>query len=111
MNAQAHPELQVSLKGSGIAIDSQIAALLHLVDETGSIPDACDMAKMDLLAAWQMLAQAEDALGFPLLRYVDHRSILTEQTRKLLDAFDGFQVSLQKQAEGLFESTSEALRQ
>ena len=83
MNAQVHPEIKLDQNGS--VINPQVISLLHLVDETGSIPEACDMARMDLLPAWNMLAQAEDALGFPLFQYVQHKSCLTEKARKLMD--------------------------
>ena len=96
MNAQVHPEIKIDRIGNGAAINAQIISLLHLVDETGSIPDACDMARMDLLPAWNMLAQAEDALGFPLFQYVQHKSCLTENARKLMDAYDQFQAAVQE---------------
>ena len=83
MNAQVHPEIKIDQNGG--VINPQVISLLHLVDETGSIPEACDMARMDLLPAWNMLAQAEDALGFPLFQYVQHKSCLTEKARKLMD--------------------------
>lgn len=95
MREEVHPEIQICLKGNSVAVNAQIAALLRLVDKTGSIPDACDMAQIDLLTAWQMLAQAEDTLGSPLFRYVQHKSILTEQARKLMDAYAGFETAVQ----------------
>ena len=104
MNVQVHPEIQIGRKGNGAAINAQIISLLHLVDETGSIPDACDMARLDLLSAWKMLAQAEDALGFPLFQYVQHKSFLTEKARKLMDAYDQFEAAVQANANKLYES-------
>lgn len=102
MNAQVHPEILLDRNGS--AIDPQIISLLRLVDETGSIPDACDMARIDLLPAWNMLAQAEDALGFPLFQYIQHKSRLTEKARKLMDACDQFEAAVQANAKTLYES-------
>lgn len=90
MNAQDHPEIRIDRNENGGAINAQIISLLHLVDETGSIPEACDLARIDLLPAWNMLAQAEDALGFPLFQYIQHKSYLTEKARKLMDAYDQF---------------------
>ena len=87
MNAQLSPEIKIARNGNDGAINAQIISLLRLVDETGSIPDACDMAQIDLLPAWNMLAQAEDALGFPLFQYIQHKSYLTEKARKLMDAY------------------------
>lgn len=104
MNVQIPPEVQIDRNGSGATINAQIISLLHLVDETGSIPDACDMARMDLLSAWKMLAQAEDALGFPLFQYVQHKSYLTENARRLMDAYDQFKAAVQENANKLYES-------
>ena len=102
MNAQVHPEIKLDRNGG--VINPQVISLLHLVDETGSIPDACDMARIDLLPAWNMLAQAEDALGFPLFQYVQHKSCLTENARKLMDAYDQFEAAVQANAKKLSES-------
>lgn len=104
MNVQVHPEIQIGRKGNGAAINTQIISLLRLVDETGSIPDACDMARLDLLPAWEMLAQAEEALEFPLFQYVQHKSCLTEKARKLVDAYDQFEAAVQANANKLYES-------
>ena len=103
MNVRVHPELQIDRNGNSAAINAQVVSLLRLVDETGSIPDACDMAGLDLLPAWNMLAQAEDALGFPLFRYVQHKSCLTEKARKLMDAYDQFEAAVQANAKKLYE--------
>ena len=102
MNAQVHPEILLDRNGS--VINPQVISLLHLVDETGSIPEACDMARMDLLPAWNMLAQAEDALGFPLFQYIQHKSCLTEKARKLMDAYDQFEAAVQANVKKLYES-------
>ena len=85
MNAQVHPEIKIDRNGNGGAINAQIISLLHLVDETGSIPDSCQRMGISLPAAWSMLAQAEDSLGFPLLRHLPDKSVLTEKGRKLMD--------------------------
>ena len=104
MNAQDHPEIRIDRNENGGSINAQIISLLHLVDETGSIPEACDLARIDLLPAWNMLAQAEDALGFPLFQYIQHKSCLTEKARKLMDAYDQFEAAVQANAKKLYES-------
>ena len=104
MNAQDHPEIRIDRNENGGAINAQIISLLHLVDETGSIPEACDLARIDLLPAWNMLAQAEDALGFPLFQYIQHKSYLTEKARKLMDAYDQFEAAVQEKSKTLYES-------
>ena len=104
MNAEVHPVVKVCLTRSDVFFDEQFRALLHLVDETGSIPDSCQRMGIPLPAAWSMLAQAEDSLGFPLLRHLPDRSVLTEKGRKLLDALDGFGAAVQASADRLFKS-------
>ena len=104
MNVRVHPEIQIDRNGNSAAINAQVISLLRLVDETGSIPDACDMAGLDLLPAWNMLAQAEDALGFPLFQYIQHKSCLTEKARKLMGAYDQFEAAVQANAKKLYES-------
>ena len=74
------------------------------MDETGSIPEACDRAGIDLLQAWNMLARPEDALWFPLLQYIQHKSCLTEKARKLMDTCDQFQVAVQGNAKKSYAS-------
>ena len=104
MNVRVHPEIQIDRNGNSAVINAQVISLLRLVDETGSIPDACDMAGLDLLPAWNMLAQAEDALGFPLFQYIQHKSHLTENARKLMDDYDQFEAAVQANADRLFGS-------
>ena len=62
MNARYHPDLKLDQGG---VLSGQILCLPRLVDETGSIPEACDRAEIDLLQAWNMLVRPEDALCFP----------------------------------------------
>ena len=102
MNAQVHPEIKLDQNGG--VINPQVISLLHLVDETGSIPDSCQRMGIPLPAAWSMLAQAEDSLGFPLLRHLPDRSVLTEKGRNLMDGYDGFQAAVQAKADMPFES-------
>lgn len=105
MDAEVHPVVKVSLTRSDVFFDERFHALLHLVDETGSIPVSCQRMGIPLPAAWSMLALAEDSLGFPLLRHLPDRSVLTGKGRKLMDGYDGFQAAVQAKADMLFESS------
>ena len=78
--------------------------LLCLVEETGSIPEASPRLGVPLPSGWYLLAQAEDTLGFPLLRHLPGRSVLTEKGQKLMDALDGFRAAVQASADCLFKS-------
>lgn len=104
MDAEVHPVITTRLTRNNTVCDEQLTALLHLVEATGSVREACRRLDIPLPAAWYLLAQAEDALGFPLLRHLPDRSVLTEKGRKLLDALDGFGAAVQASADRLFKS-------
>lgn len=104
MDAEVHPVVTIRLTRNNTVCDEQLTALLHLVDESGSVPEACRRLGVPLPSGWYLLAQAEDSLGFPLLRRLPDRSVLTEQGRKLMDALDGFGAAVQARADILFES-------
>lgn len=104
MEAEVHPVVTIRLTRNNIVCDEQLTALLHLVDESGSVPEACRRLGIPLPSGWYLLAQAEDALGFPLLRHLPDRSVLTEKGRKLMDALDGFGTAVQANADRQFKS-------
>ena len=104
MDAEVHPVVTTHLTRTNTVCDEQLTAMLHLVEETGSVPEACRQLGVPLPSGWYLLAQAEDALGFPLLRHLPGRSVLTEKGRKLMDALDGFQAAVQASADCLFKS-------
>ena len=104
MDAEVHPVVTTRLTRNNTVCDEQLTALLHLVEETSSVQEACRRLGIPLPSAWYLLAQAEDALGFPLLRHLPDRSVLTEKGRKLLDAVDAFRAAVQTSADRLFKS-------
>lgn len=104
MRAQVHPVVKIDLTRNGIVFDEQLGTLLHLVDETGSVQSACQKMDLSLPSGWYLLAQAEDALGFPLLGNLPDRTVLTEKGRKLMDGYDGFRAAVQAKAEALLAS-------
>ena len=104
MNAEVHPVVEIRLTRNHIVIDEQLCILLHLVDETGSIQDSCHRMGISLPSAWYLLAQAEDALGFPLLDHHQDESVLTEKGKLLLAACSGFRAAVQARADMLLEA-------
>lgn len=104
MDAEVHPVVSIRLARNNTVCDDQLTALLHLVDESGSVQGACRRLGVPLPSGWYLLAQAEDALGFPLLRHLPGRSVLTEKGRKLMDALEGFRAAVQASADCLFKS-------
>ena len=104
MDAEVHPVVTIRLTRNNTVCDEQLTALLHLVEATGSVPEACWRVGIPLPSGWYLLAQAVDAVGFPLLRHLPDRSVLTEKGQKLMDALDGFGAAVQANADRLFKS-------
>ena len=104
----ARPVVNLSLQREGIGYDARFSALLHLVEETHSVLDACGLMQMSYSSAWTMLKQAEDQLGFPLILRARGGSAgsgseLTEKGRSLMHAYDRFAERLQQIAEQLYQ--------
>ena len=102
------PTLDVSLCNGTSLYDPRLSMLLHLVEETGSVRDACSLMQISYSAAWNMLNHIEDELGYPLVirirgGSVGSGSILTEKGRGLMIAYDGFSQDLQRSAKNLYE--------
>jgi molybdate transport system regulatory protein len=73
--------------------------MLKLIDEKGSLKAACDELGYTYRRTWGNLRKIEIFFGFPLLE--KHRggteggkTILTEEGRKLVKAFDKFHASV-----------------
>lgn len=102
------PVVQISLQRESLGYDARFSALLHLVEETHSVRDACSLMQLSYSSAWAMLSQAEDQLGFPLIRRArggstGSSSELTEKGRRLMEAYDRFAEHLQQIAEQLYQ--------
>ena len=101
------PMLDVSLCNGTSLYDPRLSMLLHLVEETRSVRDACSLMQISYSAAWNMLNHVEDKLGFPLV--VRNRggasgsgSLLTDKGKQLMDAYDRFSEHLNQEAQMLF---------
>lgn len=104
----ARPVVEISLQRESLGYDARFSALLHLVEETHSVRDACSLMQLSYSSAWAMLSQAEDQLGFPLIRRArggstGSSSELTEKGRRLMEAYDRFTEHLQQIAEQLYQ--------
>jgi len=101
------PVLEVSLRNGTSLYDSRLSMLLHLVEQTRSVRDACSLMQISYSAAWNMLNHVEEKLGFPLV--VRNRggasgngSLLTEKGKSLMDAYDRFSAHLNQEARQLY---------
>lgn len=104
----ARPVTEVTLCTGNPLYDSRLSMLLHLVEETRSVRDACSLMQISYSAAWNMLNYAEDQLGFPLVRRIrggatGSGSILTEKGRELMDAYDRYTEKLNQEAQKLYQ--------
>ena len=102
------PHVGINLSNGSILYDDRLSMLLHLVDDTRSVLDACSLMQMSYSAAWKMLNQVEDAIGYPLVRRIRGGSAgsgteLTEKGRALMDAYDRYAEHLSKQAQELYQ--------
>lgn len=104
----SRPVVQISLQRESLGYDARFSALLHLVEETHSVREAYSLMQLSYSSAWAMLSQAEDQLGFPLIRRArggstGSSSELTEKGRRLMEAYDHFAEHLQQIAEQLYQ--------
>ena len=107
-NAQlARPVAEVTLCTGSPLYDARLSMLLHLVDDTRSVRDACSLMQISYSAAWNLLNQVEDELGSPLVTRIrggstGSGSVLTEKGRALMDAYDRFSEQLNLAAKELY---------
>lgn len=102
------PCVGITLNNGSILYDDRLNMLLHLVYDTRSVLDACSLMQMSYSAAWKMLNQVEDAIGYPLVRRIrggpeGSGTELTEKGRVLMEAFDRYTQHLNREAQTLFQ--------
>ncbi len=103
----SRPVMDVAIHGSTLLYDPRLSTLLHLVEYTRSVQDACSLMQLSYSTAWHMLNHVEDELGFPLV--MRNRggasgtgTILTEKGKRLMDAYDQFAERMKKEADLLY---------
>lgn len=103
------PVTEVTLYNGGPLYDLRLSMLLHLVEDTHSVRDACSLMQISYSAAWNMLNRVEDELGFPLVTRnrggaSGSGSALTEKGKLLMQTYDRFAEHLNKEAHTLYET-------
>lgn len=105
----SRPMMDIAIHGSTLLYDPRLSTLLHLVEYTRSVQDACSMMQISYSTAWNMLNRVEDELGFPLV--MRNRggaggtgTVLTEKGKRLMDAYDQFAARIKKEADLLYGS-------
>lgn len=104
----SRPVTEVTLCTGSPLYDPRLSMLLHLVEDTRSVRDACSLMQISYSAAWNMLNGVEDELGFPLVTRIrggstGSGSVLTEKGKALMDAYDHFSEHMNLAAKELYE--------
>ena len=106
-NQLSRPIAEVAICNGSPLYDSRLAMLLHLVEDTHSVQDACSLMQISYSTAWKMLNHVEDELGFPLV--VRNRggasgagTLLTEKGKAFMIAYDRFSEHLNREAQRLY---------
>lgn len=107
MNTLSHlkPSIRVSFVNPTSAEDSHsefgrgVANLCRGVQDQGSLNLAAKSMGMAYSKAWRIIKKTEESFGFPLLiRDGRHGSVLTEECKTLLCAYDEVQAEAERAA-------------
>lgn len=101
------PVTEVSLCSGAAQYDPRLSMLLHLVEDTRSVRDACSLMQISYSAAWNMLNRVEDDLGYPLVERIrggtaGSGSELTQKGKALMEAYDHFAEHINREARDLY---------
>ena len=105
------PGLRLWLQDAGAPVFGMgICRLLHGVESTGSLRRAATDMDMAYSKAWRIVQRAEEHLGFALIaRRVGGASgggsVLTEEGRELVKAFEQFADRVQATVDALYDET------
>ena len=80
-----------------------VAELMHHVEETGSLSEACRCMGMAYSKGWRIMKHAEEDLGFPLMEGSrggsrGGRTMLTEKGKDFLHRYEMFMAELNRSA-------------
>lgn len=103
----SRPIAEVTLYNDFALYDIRLSTLLHLVEDTHSVRDACSLMQMSYSAAWNLLNRVEDELGFPLITRnrggaSGRGSDLTAKGKQLVEAYDRFSADLNRKFQALY---------
>ncbi|MGN1016916.1 MAG: NTP transferase domain-containing protein [Faecousia sp.] len=102
------PVVSVSLNKEKPFLDSKIAMLLALVDETKSVRAAGQRMQLSYSSCWNMIRTLESQLGCTLIERSQggaggSQSHLTERARTLLRRYGEYERRIREEAETLYE--------
>lgn len=101
------PIVSVKIKKDEIFFGPGIAGLLTLVEECGSVKDACRRMNLSYTKGWKMVNRAEEQLGYEILnRQHGGKSgggtTLTEEGRVLLHKYIEMEAHISEYASQVF---------
>ena len=113
-NALTRPLLDISVTGETLLLEPRLIKLLRLVDALRSVRAACEISGMSYSIAWNMLNSTEERLGYPLItRNQGGRSgsgsELTDDGRRILEAYTGFENAMNEKVQALYEECFEGI--
>lgn len=102
------PVVSVSLNKEKPFLDSNIAMLLTLVDETKSVRTAGQRMQLSYSTCWNMIRTLESQLGCTLIERTQggargSQSRLTQRAHTLLNRFAAYEQRIREDAEALYE--------
>ena len=102
------PVVSVSLNREKPFLDSRIAMLLMLVDETKSVRAAGQRMQLSYSSCWNIIRILESQLNYPLIQRNQggaggSTSLLTDRGRELLNRYNAYERALKEQANALYD--------
>ncbi len=110
MNEQIRAKITVRIFTDRKCFGPGVAELLHRVDELHSLRAAAQSMEMAYSKAWTVIRSAEEGLGFKLLRSSTGGkggggAKVTEEGRRMLDAYEDYCEKLRRCGDELFAET------
>lgn len=107
-NIRLHYKIWMADEGEAGILGDGKWKMLKLIDEKGSLKAACDEMGYTYRRTWGNLRKIEQFFGFPLLEKhrggaEGGRTVLSEEGRRLVKAFDAFHREVDQQIQVGFE--------
>ncbi len=101
------PILELSVARERKFLDSRVAMLLSLTDETSSVRLACQRMQLSYSSGWNLINRLERELGYVVVERMQGgrrggRSHLTDKGRELLSSYESYVRRLNNEAVKLF---------
>ena len=108
-NQLVHPIVDICFAKEKVFFNSDIYLLLSLVDETGSVLEACEKMHISYSSGWNIINKLESQLSTPIILRKqggckNMRSCLTEYGKEFLANYSSLQAEVRKVSDELFLS-------